>query len=79
LLGVPRTRVDAIGPAAPSVDPVRTTSPERLDQPTVDPMADLVGLAERRLRESLESLHSVSEGRTLSEEVFNAMLNQPRE
>jgi hypothetical protein len=63
------TRVDAGGPAAPGVDPIDQTSPNRYGLPTVDPMADLVGLAEPSLLESLESLRSVSESRTLSELV----------
>jgi hypothetical protein len=67
LAAAPQTRVDTGDPAAPSVDPGRPTSPEHFDLPTVDPMADLAGLAERSLRESLESLRSVSESRTLSE------------
>jgi hypothetical protein len=62
-----RTRVDTSGPAAPNAGPVKPASPEPFDQPTVDPMADLAGLAEQSLRDSLQSLRSVSESRTLSE------------
>jgi hypothetical protein len=50
-----------------SSDQAAPTSPAPFDQPTVDPMADLAGLAEQSLRESLQSLRSVSESRTLSE------------
>jgi hypothetical protein len=62
-----RTRADTVGSAAPSAGPVGPTSPAPFDQPTVDPMADLAGLAEQSLRDSLESLRSLSESRTLSE------------
>jgi hypothetical protein len=62
-----RTRVDTSGVAAPDAGPVKPTSAEPFDQPAVDPMADLTGLAEQSLRESLQSLRSVSESRTLSE------------
>jgi hypothetical protein len=60
-------RVDTGGSATASVGPEHPTSPERIDLPAVDPMADLVGLAEGSLRESLQSLRSVSESRTLPE------------
>jgi hypothetical protein len=65
--GAPGNRVAAGGRAAPSADRARPTAPERVYEPTVDPMADLVGLAERSLRESVESLRSVADSRTLSE------------
>jgi hypothetical protein len=60
-------RDDTGGSATTTAGPVRPPSPERSDLPAVDPMADLVGLTERSLRESLQSLRSVSESRTLSE------------
>jgi hypothetical protein len=62
-----RKRVDPRSQAAPGVDPVNPTSPEPSDQPTADPMADLAGLDEQSLHESLQSLRSVTESRTLSE------------
>jgi hypothetical protein len=65
--GGPLKRANAGAPAAPAVDPLHPTSPERYDPPIGDPMAGLAGLAERSLRESLESLRWVSESRTLSE------------
>jgi hypothetical protein len=62
-----RTRVDTSGVAAPDAGPVKPTSAEPFYQPAVDPMADLTELAEQSLRESVQSLRSVSESRTLSE------------
>jgi hypothetical protein len=63
----PGKRIVAGGRAAPSAGRAQPTTPERVDVPTVDPMKDLAGLAERSLQESLQSLRSVSESRTLSE------------
>jgi hypothetical protein len=62
----PAKRVDAAGGAAPSVSRGQPTAPEHFDLPTVDPMAGLAELADRSLQESLQSLRSVAESRTLS-------------
>jgi hypothetical protein len=58
-------RVATISLALPNAG--QTNAPKRFDLPTVDPMADLVGLADRRLQESLQSLRSVADSRTPSE------------
>jgi hypothetical protein len=64
----PRTRGDAKGPSASPADVAQSVAPsDASGSPPIDPMAELAGLAERSLHESLQSLRSVTESRSLSE------------
>ena len=64
----PRTRGDAKGPSTSNGDVAQSVAPTKdSGSPPIDPIAELAGLAERSLHESLQCLRSVTESRTLSE------------